>query len=156
MDLINDLVMPFVRVTVETFDSMVGSAINVVECHKVPNRYRTNGVYAMIGFTGDFNGTVAVSFTPETALKIFSRFLGEKVTEIDDDACDAAGEIINIIAGGKSYIKNFSMSMSLPSVIIGDQMVIAMPSDVPVIETLFNSPDLGNVTLLVGLKKTSL
>jgi|GEM_PF-5533959 len=154
MDFVNEIVMPFVRVTTDCFNSMIGTELKFKNVEKSNNRYKARGVYAMISFTGDMSGTIAISFQKETALKIFSRFLEEEVTEIDDEACDAAGEIINIIAGGKSYISKYNMSMSLPSVLIGSPMLIALPRDVPVIKVTFSSAHIGEVSLLVSLRES--
>lgn len=154
MDFVNDVVMPFVRVTSDCFESMVGMTVKVKNVEKSSNRYKADGVYAMISFTGDLSGTVAISFKRNTALKVLSRFLEEDVSDIDDEACDAAGEIINIIAGGKSYINNFNMTMSLPSVLVGSPMLIALPRDVPVIQVTFANSQIGDINLLVALKES--
>ena len=154
MDFVNEIVMPFVRVTTDCFDSMIGTKLKLKNVEKSNNRYKARGVYAMISFTGDMSGTIAISFQQDTALKIFSRFLEESITEIDDEACDAAGEIINIIAGGKSYVSNYNMNMSLPSVLIGSPMLIALPRDVPVIKVTFVSSEVGEVSLLVSLRES--
>jgi len=154
MNLINDVVMPFVRVTVDTFDAMMDIKMDVETCEYTEGRFRTGGVYSMINFTGTLSGTVAVSMESETAFSAFELFLGEPVKEMDDQAADAAGEVINIIAGAKSYVNNQTMNMSLPSVMYGDPMLIAMPKDVPVVKTVFSNPNIGKVILFVALKET--
>ncbi len=154
IDLIKVIVKPFIQVTADFFDSMIGCSIQVKSITYAGHRFRENGVYANIGFGGDMMGMVAVIFHENVAKRIIGRFLGEEeaVDAIDEDAIDAVGEIINIIAGGKSYIDGYNLKMSLPSVLFGNPMMIALPRDVPVIETVFTAQEVGEFRLLICLQ----
>ncbi|MBU0991191.1 MAG: chemotaxis protein CheX [Proteobacteria bacterium] len=48
---------------------------------------------------GEFNGSVAVTFTAECILGIVSNMFGEEMTEMNDEIKDAVGEMVNMMAG---------------------------------------------------------
>ncbi len=124
-------VNPFLKATVETFKTMLGEEPKPGK--PVLNqgsgiKYDISGI---IGITGDVRGSVSMSFPKETALKSISAFLGEEVTELNDDAMDAVGELANIVAGyAKKFLRDFDISISLPTIIKGEDLVLKEPRDV--------------------------
>jgi len=54
-------------------------------------------VSGVVGFTGDANGTVSVTFDELCILKIVSSMFGEEMTAINDEIADAVGELTNMI-----------------------------------------------------------
>ena len=154
MDFVNVVVKPFIKVTIECFDSMMGIPLKFKEIKTVTSRHKENGVYALIGFTGDMEGMIAISIPDKAARNVIGRFIGENIEQIDEDAIDAVGEIINIIAGAKRNITGYNLTMSLPSVMYGSPLMVALPRNVPVISTSFlgAKEDLGEIVLFVCLK----
>ena len=109
-------------------------------------------IAGIIGLSGDVVGSIIIGFTKEIALKTASSFVGEEFTEINEDFADAIGELANIIAGNaKKYTSDFSIEISLPSVISGKEVVINIPKDAPVMCIPLKS-DLGSFTLDVAMK----
>ncbi|RJO66071.1 MAG: chemotaxis protein CheX [Myxococcales bacterium] len=152
MDNIKQFVKPFAKATVDCFDQMVGVALRLKNIEYIDHRYRQDGIYANIGFVGDAQGMIAISLSEEAAIQVISRFSGETASAIDEEAIDAVGEIINIIAGGKSLIQGVRLTMSLPSVIYGRPLWISLPRDVPIISTTFEANGIGDVTLFVCMQ----
>ena len=149
---LKELLTPFIETAQECFDAMVNAPLKLKDMAFAEARRRQNGLVAMIPMTGDLQGLIALSLGTEEALKTVSRFVGEPVTEMDEGACDAAGEIINIIAGGKSKIRGRQVQMGLPSVIVGQPMLLALPRDLPIVDIRFEAAEIGAVNLLICLK----
>ena len=82
-------------------------------------------VSAVIGFSGGATGSVVLCFPMSTALKAASAFAGIKMTRDHEDFADALGELANIVAGqAKSKLEEFNISISLPSVILGQEFAV--------------------------------
>ncbi|MGL1902739.1 MAG: chemotaxis protein CheX [Fibrobacterales bacterium] len=145
-------VNPFLKATVETYKTMLG--VEPRPGKPVLNqgsgiKYDISGI---IGLTGDVLGSVSMSFPKDTALKSISAFLGEKVDTLDDDAMDAIGELANIVAGyAKKFLRDFDISISLPTIIKGDDLTLKEPRDVFSFIVPFES-DLGTFDVGVSLK----
>ncbi len=152
---IKAIIKPFIDLTRETFDSMMDITLDLKDIQAANPRHRQAGVYSLIGISGDMQGTVAISMPEATALKALSQFLGEDILALDEAACDAAGELINIIAGAKSKVVGYQLTMSLPSVIVGDPLLISLPRDVPLFEVTFDATGIGEFNLLICLAKSN-
>lgn len=149
-----DLVQPFIFATIETYEKMLGGNTPVAQQYTL-NKGTGIGkdISGVIGITGDLLGSVSLSYDETTALKTLSAFIGIPITELDDDSMDAIGELVNIIAGyAKKFIEDYSVTISLPTIIKGKGLIVKEPSDVFSFCVPFQSP-LGEFELNVGLKK---
>ncbi len=78
-------------------------------------------VSAVIGLSGDASGVVVIAFRKEIAARAASRFAGLEMTVDHADFADSLGEFANMVAGGaKAEFHGLDVSISLPSVIVGD------------------------------------
>jgi chemotaxis protein CheX len=110
-------------------------------------------ISAIIGFSGEAQGSIAISFPKLTALKVVSAMLGTTIKVFDRDVSDAIGELVNIVAGNvKTEIPEFKLSISLPQVVVGMEHVLSSQASVATIVVPFTS-SMGNFTIEVGLKK---
>jgi len=153
-----EYINPFINATKNLMEVMVD--IKQFEKRSVVLDQQMKSTYdvsAIIGVTGDYVGSIVLSFTKSVAAEILSKLLGEPVSDFDDDACDAVGEMVNIIAGNASAelsrngISN--LKRSLPNVIYGRGHVIKRPHDVPCINVFFET-ELGGFAMQVSLKAT--
>jgi len=122
-------VNPFLKATNDTFKMMLNME-PVMEKPIVKNtsehHYDVSGV---IGLSGEAQGTIAISFSKITALKVASKMLGSELKIIGPELTDAIGEIANIIAGyAKQYLTQFKVSISLPNVVIGTRHELVSPT----------------------------
>ena len=77
-------------------------------------------VSAVIGFSGDAAGCVILCFHTDAAVQTASKFAGASLTPQHPDFSDALGELANMVADqAKAQFEGLSVSISLPSVIIG-------------------------------------
>lgn len=79
-------------------------------------------VSGIIGFTGAVTGSMALSFSEKSILKIVSNMLGEEIQEINGDIKDAVGEITNIISGAaRKELEKIGLNVlaAIPTVVSG-------------------------------------
>jgi chemotaxis protein CheX len=84
-------------------------------------------VSAIIGLTGDAIGSLALSFSEGSILKIVSNMLGEDIRELNRDIKDAVGEITNMVAGvARKHLEaeGFSIAAAIPTVVSGKDHTI--------------------------------
>lgn len=106
-------------------------------------------VSAVVGMTGDKNGSISISFSKKCAIAVVKNMLGDDITDIIQDAKDAVGEITNMISGqaraGLSQL-GLNLSASTPTVIFGDNHSISHVTSGPVVAIPF-STEHGDFTL---------
>jgi len=111
----------------------------------------SHDVSAIIGLSGDVEGSVVLCFPTPTAEGCISLFIGEEVTSEHADFADAVGELCNMIAGGaKGQFQGKKVSISVPSVVIGSGHSVHQKKDLPVIE-IPCACDSGNFSVEVTL-----
>jgi len=79
-------------------------------------------VSGIIGLTGDVTGSMALSFSEKSILKIVSNMLGEEISEINKDIKDAVGEITNMISGvARKELETTGLTVlaAIPTVVSG-------------------------------------
>lgn len=143
---------PFISATMETFRSMVRTEVTPGKIILVKSGKTLFDISGIIGLSGGARGTISLSFPKLTALKTVSGFIGEKVVTMDDTVKDAIGELANIVAGAaKKDLAQYKISISLPTVIIGDGHEVQGGKDVIPLAVPFESA-LGTFNLLVSFK----
>ncbi len=147
-----DLVQPFIIATTETYTKMIRTTPKALQYSLNKGRGITHDISGVIGITGDLIGSVSLSYPKESALKTLTAFIGVPITELDDDSMDAIGELVNIVAGyAQKFIEDFKTSISLPTIIKGDELHVKEPSDVFSFIVPFECEH-GKFDLSVGLK----
>ncbi len=143
---------PFISATLETFKSMMRTTITPGKIILVKGAHLSYDISGIIGLSGGAKGTVTLSFPKITALKTVSEFIGEKVVTMDDTVKDAIGELANIVAGAaKKDLTQYKISISLPTVIIGENHEVQGGKECIPLAVPFSSP-LGNFNLIVSFK----
>ncbi|MCH7989926.1 MAG: chemotaxis protein CheX, partial [Planctomycetes bacterium] len=123
-----NLVGPFVRSTKEVFKKMLHSDCLVGEVHPELHGHKMHSVTAMIGLSGCFCGSIALSMPVSGALEILKRMTGMESTEVDELVRDCIGEMTNMIAGkGKLELSQFAFHLGLPQVIVGSEYTVYSP-----------------------------
>ena len=77
----------------------LGCDLNVVGAEAVSNQFTSEDVTAVIGVSGALQGNVLYGFSGGSPYSIASHMCGEEITELDDLAISALGEIANMITG---------------------------------------------------------
>lgn len=117
---------PFISSIKAVFRTMVNTEVTVGKPYVHNESAATADVSGVIGFSGDASGCVVLSFPKEVACKAASAFAGIDIDEAHPDFADAVGELANMIAGNaKKDFAGMSVSISLPSVIVGKEHVVS-------------------------------
>jgi chemotaxis protein CheX len=142
MELLEMYIKPFVNATLNTFKTFVGFDLVVGNPH-FSGRTRSfqQDIAAIIGFSGEIRGAVVLAMKKSMIIKLADILAGLPHSEIDDDAVDVIGEIVNIIAG--------NIKREVPG---GEKIEISLPTVVKGSGTSFSWPGRQSRTLCISFK----
>jgi CheY-specific phosphatase CheX len=87
-----------------------------------------------IHIQGDLNGIISMSCSRKVAAVLTRNMLGiEDDQPAESDIADCAGEIVNIVTGNiktKALENNISFTLSIPTVVYGQEVVLSFPEEV--------------------------
>jgi len=127
---------PFIRSFIASvrnvFSKMLQLDVAVGEPTPIVDLGPSDHVAGIIKFSGDLVGNFVLHFPVGTGERIVSLFTGEAITSDHDDFADAIGELVSMVAGSaKADFKGRDVSISCPSVVIGEGDHIEQPRDLP-------------------------
>jgi chemotaxis protein CheX len=144
---------PFISATIDTFKTMLSLDISADKPQLKKTDQASYDVSGIIGLSGNAVGTIVLSFPKPVALKLVSSLIGQTIKVVGAEVTDGIGEMVNIIAGyAKKDLTGYQLSISLPSVIIGQNHIINTMSGVPVLMVPFATP-IGEFAMEVSLKE---
>jgi chemotaxis protein CheX len=146
-----DYINPFISSLVNTFETMLSCTLTRGSLYLRGNETKLHDVSGVIGLSGHAQGTVVLSLEKEVAMQAAATLLMCDATEMNDEVIDAVGELTNMVAGSaKSKLEEYQLSISLPSVVLGEGHLVRFPSDVTPICVPFTCP-WGSLKIEVGL-----
>jgi chemotaxis protein CheX len=86
------------------------------------NPYTTEDVTAVIGVSGMLRGSIYLSMSEPTALKLISSIIGQDVDELDDLVQSGIAEMANVIAGAAGINlaeEGIATTINPPLVLVG-------------------------------------
>lgn len=143
------LAKPFIKATKDVLKAMASLDVAAGAPFVKKDNIARGDVSAVIGVTGDKNGTFSISFDRKTAVHIVKQMLGDAIEDIITDVQDAVGEITNMISGqARVGLVELGLKLqgSTPSVIMGDNHTIAHMTSVQAIAIPFTC-EAGTFTL---------
>ncbi|HEY3399828.1 MAG TPA: chemotaxis protein CheX [Geothrix sp.] len=146
---------PFIEATLRSLEMMAGITAEKTGLAVKEDLITTYDISAIIGITGDTSGSIILSFPTPLACRVASNMLQEEVTVMDRSVEDAIGEIGNIVVGDARRLliqDGFSLSISVPTVVVGKGHKISRTGDVPCIAIPFKTK-FGEFEVNVGLKE---
>ena len=147
---------PFIESTVRSLDMMAGIKAEKVGLELKEHHITAYEISTIIGLTGETSGSIVISMPTKLACKIASNMLMEEINAINQNVEDAIGEIGNIVVGDarRSLIQDgHSLSISIPTVVIGAGHKISRSGNVPCIAIPFTT-EFGDFEVNVGLRET--
>lgn len=109
---------------VEVFEMMAGARLELIpNPTEEPQGDRT----AMVGMAGSLCGMTTIRCSGDVAAKLASRMLDGDAASNPQEACDALGELCNMVAGNfKSKVSSLAdrCMLSVPTVISGEDYVL--------------------------------
>ncbi|MGE4291482.1 MAG: chemotaxis protein CheX [Desulfovibrio sp.] len=123
-----ELAKPFIKAAVDVLSTMAMITPVAGRPYVKKNNVAQGDVTGLVGFTGEKNGSVSITFDKKLAVAIVKNMLGDDVQNILEDVKDAVGEIVNMVSGqaraGLSQ-QGYSFQGSTPTVIMGDNHTIS-------------------------------
>lgn len=148
-----DLINPFIESAEETWTTMLQSTCVRGNVNRVIDGHHMRSMTSTIGISGGMAGAISISMEEKTAQNILYQMTGLESEGIDEFVRDAVGEMANIVAGkGKRDLEDFSLKISLPQVIIGEDYTVYAPRWAMHVWVPFES-ELGNFTLDIGFDR---
>lgn len=148
-------VNPFIESVCGLFETMFQKQATRGNIGTTSSVGASQDVVAMIGITGEIQGSVAVAMSEQTALQVVGSLLGCDMAEFDNDATDGIAEVVNMIAGGaKAKLpspEDQPLQLSLPTVLRGKDFVVTYPTQALWLDIPFDS-ELGKFNLRVTFK----
>ena len=111
-------------------------------------------VSAIVGITGEAEGSLCLTFTQDCILFIVSQMFGEKKTEVDEEVKDAVGELTNMISGASRMTLEglgHHFQGAIPSIISGHNHEVRHVTKGPILSIPF-STDAGTFAVEVCFK----
>lgn len=139
----------FIQAVTNTYETMIGitpkrEKVYILEPSDVntaaDSLFDISGV---MGLSGDYSGSVVVSFPVKLALKSVAMMLGEdEKPSLDSEVRDCVGEIINIVSGqAKATLSttDYKFELALPTVIVGKGHKVHIHEDSPTLVIMFST-----------------
>ena len=121
-----------IEATQEIFSSMIMLEVVPGEPFRRRDSTLTNSISGLVGLAGSTKGLLAIHLSKPAALAVTTAFLGMDVEEINEDVCDAIGELANMLAGNmKTAIdpKGSEVKLSMPSAVHGEEYTVDCLAD---------------------------
>jgi len=149
-----NLINPFINATLNVLEIMAFIKPEAGKPYLKKDDVAQGDVSGVIGFTGESNGTVSVTFKKPCILKIVSNMFGEEMKEINNEITDAVGELTNMISGqARKELEGIGKVFhgAIPSVVTGRNHKIMPMTKGHKIAIPFKT-DYGSFTIEVALE----
>jgi len=113
---------PFLEGTTNVLSTMAFITPRAGKPYLKKDSMAVGDISGIIGLTGAARGSLALSFSQGSIVKIVSNMLGEEITEINGDIKDAVGELTNMISGvarKKLEAEGLNVTAAIPTVVCG-------------------------------------
>jgi chemotaxis protein CheX len=151
-----DYINPVIAGLEEAFNTMLNCKIERTGLGLMENNQALHPVSGIIGVSGSGGvGTIVLSMSETVAVRAASAMLMTELSTVDDDVMDAVGEITNMVCGAaKAKLAQYSLSMSLPNVLCGQNCRLHFPQKSQPISIPFKCV-WGPLALQIGFNFTS-
>jgi chemotaxis protein CheX len=125
------------QIVEDVYSSMLKMPVEKVHFAEMPQMPLLT---ASVHFVGSWKGALRIECTPEQAFEYTERLLGlEQPTEVNEDVCDAFGELANMIGGNLKAVLPPVVQLSMPSVVRGHDYAMRICHAVTICRLTFNS-----------------
>ncbi|MFZ5571182.1 MAG: chemotaxis protein CheX [Thermodesulfobacteriota bacterium] len=134
-----DCVNKFIEATLHILETTAGTTAKAKKPYLKQDQTAPGAISGLIDVSGDFKGSIAVSFSESLILHIVSAMFGEEMKHLNDEIKDAVGEIANMISGQatiklaesgkklKAKMSSVQMGPSHPITHLTGRPVVALP-----------------------------
>ncbi|MBF0622273.1 MAG: chemotaxis protein CheX [Magnetococcales bacterium] len=132
---VNDIFLAF-------FSSKVSAGPALVKPDFTPYEPPSTEATAIVNFNGAISGGIHLSSPLHVAVRLAGALAHEEFHEMNEEACDALGELANMIAGGVQTGLNDSfedINLTPPTIIFGSDYGMAYKSNLSSVKQYFTS-----------------
>ena len=148
----SQFILPFIESVTNVFETMLQLQVQVGTPAIKPADSGSHDVSGIIGMSGDVEGTIVLGFPTTTAERAVGVFTGMEMDIAHEDFADAIGELVNMVSGGaKAKFTNRKVSITCPSVIVGQHHTVSGRKDIVTIHIPVEC-DLGSFSVDVSIK----
>jgi len=125
-----EYINPFIEASMSIINQTTGFNPKIGKLYIKNTPYKGDNLLILIGLTGKIQGSVVLSFSTEMACKIASAMMGGyTVTQLDELAKSAVGELCNMILGNTATLfskKNIHIDITPPTILTGDNIELSI------------------------------
>ena len=147
----SELIASFVRSTADVLATMANIRVTIGKPTLKSGPVVPHEISGIIGFSGNFKGSMVLSFPKHTAEIVVAAFAGMPLKEGSPDFADAIGELANMVAGAAKSAFGPGTTISVPSVVMGAGHVVAPLHGVPCVIIPCHTPS-GDFAVEVNIK----
>ena len=139
-----DFINPFLYAVVHVLQTMAHIEARHEQPYLNQERKSMGDVTGIIGITGYSKGTMSITLEKDVILKIVNNMLFEEYSEINDEICDAVGELTNMISGqarARLSEQGKAFDASTPAIFSGKGMEINHIANAPVLSIPFTTEE---------------
>lgn len=127
-------ISPFIVGIQNVFTTMLDTQVLVSKPFLKEDDTSIAGIFAIIGYSGQVTGSVALCYPMKTAIKVASKFTDTEITQHHPDFPDALGELANMVAGqAKSKFPSLEVGISLPRIVVGRELRLLGSHSTPIL-----------------------
>ncbi|WAM32135.1 chemotaxis protein CheX [Caldicellulosiruptor naganoensis] len=124
-----EYINPFIQASQQVLKQVANIDFKLGKVYLKDPTYKVEQVVVIIGMTGNIKGQVNFCMSLDAAKNIASKMMGGyPVTEFDDLAKSAIGELANMIMGNTSMLfsqKGLKVEITPPSILMGENMILS-------------------------------
>lgn len=148
-------IIPFIKSVQNVFETMLQLPVQMGQPELKHPGDSGHDVSAIIGMSGDVEGSVVLSFPTATAERVVALFTGMELASDHEDFADAVGELVNMVSGGaKAQFQDKEVTISCPSVVVGQSHQVYGRKDVVAICIPCES-DCGEFNVEVSIRQST-
>ncbi len=147
------MIKPFINATLNILETMAFIKPEAEKPYLKNDNVAKGDISGVVGFAGETNATVFITFDESCIVKVVSNMFGEQLNEINDDIKDAVGELTNMISGqARKELEEIGKVFhgAIPSVVTGKNHELMPMTKGPKVAIPFKT-DFGKFTIEVAL-----
>lgn len=126
-----NLLNPIIISVIRTFETMLECVPKRVGLELKHDQTPSYPLSAIVALTGRINGTIVFSVSESVSLEVMQRLVGFAPESINEEVCDAVGEVANMIAGSaKAQLAHLNLSLGIPNIVQGADLRVHYPAEV--------------------------
>lgn len=110
-----EMLNPFIEGAAKAFEVQIGLSIKPMRPSSKKHAFEEDDAIAGILSLDlpNFKGQISICFSEKSFCSVYSALLGEEISKVDEESCDAASELLNMIYGHAKTVLNKKYNLNL-------------------------------------------